>query len=129
MIDNRRLNEVANSLLGVRFIDDGRDRETGLDCLGLMIVFYREAFGIEIIECSPKSPEWIELARGEPGDVALMETRECGMIDHVGIVLPGGWLLQSIRGRSAVRSRLGLWRKKIARYARHKSFMPQASPG
>ena len=56
--------EFANAIVGVPFKSRGRDR-SGWDCWGLVVAFYRECFGIELMElqyeCALKSLEVAEV--------------------------------------------------------------------
>ena len=44
---NKKVNTIINKFKGARFVHNGRSLEEGIDCLGLLILFYRE-FGIEL---------------------------------------------------------------------------------
>ncbi|WP_228370421.1 C40 family peptidase [Gottschalkia acidurici] len=44
---NKKINQIINKLKGARFVHNGRSIEEGIDCLGFLILFYKE-FGVEL---------------------------------------------------------------------------------
>lgn len=42
-----KVNEIINRFSGTKFMHNGRSLDEGIDCLGFLILFYRE-FGIEL---------------------------------------------------------------------------------
>lgn len=81
-------------LLGVSYLDGGRDAAEGLDCLGLLLLLYRRLYDRELpdpmtldasrVRSSPLSREFREVeGPPEPGDAVELPN------SHVGFVLPG----------------------------------------
>ena len=54
-----KINEILNRFNGTRFFHNGRSLEEGIDCLGLLILFYKE-FGVELPsdDGKPIEDEW-----------------------------------------------------------------------
>lgn len=100
----------ARTLLGVRFRHQGRDPQTGLDCLGLVEVVAHRLFGREIMTPDyPRRPPAdrlraglekecaeIETAEAREGDVLLINLPKDDAARHVGILAAGPYELMIV---------------------------------
>lgn len=104
-----------SDLIGVPFLDLGRDPSKGLDCWGLVMEVQRrmgrtvrdlavpscfdsEAAFDKMREATAQGGEWVAVSEPEPGDVAVMETNPQmpGCIDHCGVYLGSGRVIHAI---------------------------------
>ena len=91
MMNTRELEKIAEGLIGIPFVACGRDLETGIDCLGLVIAFFCRV-GIALPD--PLSWDTKEVAEsnfssmfnkviGEPKDLDVARSLD----RHLGIVI------------------------------------------
>jgi cell wall-associated NlpC family hydrolase len=99
-----RLRAAVGPLIGVPFVHRGRDPAIGLDCWGLVLVVYRQAFAIELPDfpdadgsranrahaamlIREQSQLWLTVTPGteDPADVIVLERFRRPL--HVGLVL------------------------------------------
>ena len=102
-------------LIGVPFLDKGRDPKRGLDCWGLVLEVQRRIgnavpdYAVTSCYASGECDAWV---RGEsvggkwvdvdeplPGDIVVMETNPNmpGCIDHCGVFIGGGRFIHAIQ--------------------------------
>lgn len=87
----RQLCEAAGSLIGTPFRLNGRDAQSGVDCLGLIIVALRKA-GHPVAD-----PRDYRL-RQRTVDHLMPFARRNGFEPHLGITVPGDLLLFALPG-------------------------------
>lgn len=123
-------------LVGVPFVNGGRDPRTGLDCWGLA----RAAFalwGVDVgdyaIDCRASSridaeidtqrPGWVRLGRPEAPCLVVMRTDmdRPDACNHTGVVVRPGWFLHTLEKHGAYLERLAhpFWSKRIEGFYRH----------
>lgn len=97
--------DIARTWVGTPYRHQASCKGAGTDCLGLLRGVWREVPGPEPAAVPPYSPDWAEVASGEPlldaarrylegiptesrlpGDVVLMRMRETGAAKHLGII-------------------------------------------
>lgn len=90
---------IAEGLIGVPFLDGGRDPGEGLDCWGVVLEFYRRRFGVNVPDPASLDPETCEAALvcswfvpirvgdAKDGDVLRFASNrcDCGKGRHLGI--------------------------------------------
>ena len=123
------VSELTDRHIGVPFVLNGRDPELGIDCLGWMLLVYKEAFGIDIpdpIDQPDSSGPWsrkidflrenfrrISMEDLEPGGIAYFgkDRPECAQFNHVAVYdqHPGWWSHTTEVG--LVRSQIRDWGK------------------
>lgn len=100
-------NEFAARAVGVPWRRWRADWQ-GMDCYGLVILYFREVFGVEL-GAVPQTDiaagfsgisGWQQCERASPGSVGFM-TWLNGAPTHCGIVMPCGALLHAQEGREA----------------------------
>lgn len=102
-------------LIGVPFLDKGRDQKRGLDCWGLVLEVQRRIgnavpdYGVPSCYDSAACDawhrsvsvggDWQEVSEPSPGDVVAMETNPNmpGVIDHYGVFIGGGRFIHAIQ--------------------------------
>lgn len=121
--------------VGIPFADHGRDRR-GCDCWGLVRLFYRDEFGIELSDLGPayrdttdadgmrrvhsdQLPQWRQVDDPQPGDVALLAVM--GAPVHVGILIDRERMLHAQRGTDAAVERITgpVWKNRLQGIFRH----------
>lgn len=128
----------ANSYIGIPYRDKGRTREDGLDCWGLVRLFYLQEFGIvlpsytedylsakeakEIAQLiNREKGSWSPVSLGEErfGDVVIL--RIIGYPTHVGVVWRPGLMLHTLEKINSVLEPYSssLWRRRITSIIRH----------
>lgn len=115
--------------LGIPFAELGRTRD-GCDCLGLVMLVYRERLGIALPEPGYETttdraiprlveshlPAWSPVDRPRQYDVALFR----GQIWHVGVMIDGVRMLHVARGCDSSIDRLDpLWLPRLAGFYRY----------
>lgn len=126
--------------LGIPYLWDGRSFE-GVDCYGLLILFYREELGVELFD--PKhglkgwkeasesgfmaqnaERDWREVPMEEvlPKDVLLLRSSRSGRADHCGLVVDRYSFLHAAEGIGSHIAKVALFREQIVRCYRHRSL-------
>lgn len=128
----------------VPFVDKGRDRD-GIDCWGLVLLAYREIYGIELppMDGAYKATSdrvrleevvrreqvraWRRVEDPKPGDVVVFWVADCGharrCASHVGLVLGGGRMLHAQEGTEACVEHYDrlVWQRHVEGFWRHES--------
>lgn len=124
-------------LIGIPYLDKGRDIETGLDCWGLFRIFYQRHMGIDLPSYSDsyehaydhvamvKTMEdnwpssWIRVVEPEFGDGVRL--RIDGNACHVGVYLGNGQMLHTQTGHDSAIDRIDSirWKNRIEGFYRH----------
>lgn len=133
--------EVISRLIGVPYLDKGRDAEIGLDCWGVVRAAL-SADGIEIPSyvgayasaeevrevaalIERESATWVRVPRHEAalGDVVRLWIRHREAPSHVGVYLGGGKMLHTRRscGACVEDLTLPLWAPRVVDFWRHVS--------
>jgi cell wall-associated NlpC family hydrolase len=116
--------------VGIPYRSHGRGRD-GCDCWGLVMLFYREQYGIELQGFSEAYADagdqarvssllqigrrfWEPVAEPFTGDLYLIRIGR--WFSHVGIVLSDGEFLHALKGRNSAVERADslIWRNCIA---------------
>lgn len=117
----------VNDYIGIAYKEKGRDRDTGLDCWGLVRLIQREQFGNELpsfVEQQSSDPEklqeifatqregWIAVDEYKVGDVVLF--RMLGYEMHVGTYIGENKFIHVREGFDSVVERLdsGKWKSR-----------------
>lgn len=129
----------ATSYIGVPFQTHGRSL-AGLDCWGLCVCVYREAFDIDLpsydtgyvgagrsdaadlsVLIEAGRVEWREVHAGDelPGDLILL--RLWNRPIHIGVVVGGHRMLHACEGINVAMERYdgAMWRRKVVGFYRH----------
>lgn len=129
-----RVVEVAEGFLGTPYRHQGSRKGVGCDCLGLVRGVWRDLYGGEPEAAGAYTPDWAELADGEPlleaarrhfkeiaigealeGDLLVFRWRTGSAAKHCGILGREGRLIHAYEGASVVASPLGAaWTRRIA---------------
>ena len=132
------MDKAMSGLVGMKFVDQGRDAAVGLDCWGLVIEAYRRegmwvpdfrvgAFAFAAIgaitdaECG--SPRWIEVEEPVDADaplVVLMRMHK-KYITHAGVYIGKGQILHTTGATNAVMARIDSLKPVIVGYYRYDS--------
>lgn len=124
-------NVKVGDLIGVPFIDRGRDPATGLDCWGLFSIVMAR-FGIDVppyeIACMDTAAisdqaqreielHWKPIARPYPGCAVAMKTAKMmpRAISHIGVYLGRGWMIHTLKGVGSIKSKIRApeWKHRI----------------
>lgn len=130
--DPKQIESVVRELVGVPYIHAGRDPATGLDCLGLVCVFYKR-FGIAVPDGdgAPYERDWFRrdpgrylrgiLQHGVPVEPASLRALDFvyffmgGVVAHAGVMVDISRFIHVLEGRSVCVSRLNsMWRRRLA---------------
>jgi len=72
---------------------------------------------------------WVRTSQPQVGSLAMMQTAGSPVINHAGVLTPGGWLLHHLTGQISRRERAELWLTSIKFWIHHPSFIwPGPSP-
>jgi cell wall-associated NlpC family hydrolase len=131
----------ANYYADIPYVNNGRN-EHGVDCWGLVRLFYRKEFSIilpsytedysspeERIEVSnaikKHKVDWTEIPQGEEafGDVIIL--RLAGYPLHIGVVISTGIMLHTLKkvGTCTEEYTSSKWKNRIFGFVRHKERM------
>lgn len=118
-----------NSYIGIPYTNRGRDRE-GLDCWGLVQLWYQEQFGIAVpdylwaytsaedhgsvaLAINENKINWLKVNEPEYGDVLVFKIM--GQPIHVGVKLKGDDFLHAFKGTQSCRERLSSlsWSRRL----------------
>lgn len=121
------MNGVFTDLIGLPFVDGGRDPAAGLDCWGLSTEVFRR-YGVELpdykISCEEASlishkvneqrPHW-RRCTGEIPVPALVVIRFAGYCDHTGVYIGNGRFIHTRKGVGVNIDRIDnpAWAKRI----------------
>lgn len=124
-------------LIGIPYVNKGRDPSTGLDCWGLLRQFYREFMGIVLPSYTDEYEDafdrtatvramdqhapscWIKVEEPRFGDGIRL--RIDGSACHVGIYLGHSEMLHTQAGHDSVIDRIdGIrWKNRVVGFYRH----------
>lgn len=124
-------------LIGIRYLDKGRDPAVGLDCWGLFREFYRLFMGIQLPSFSDvyedafdhaamakaiddNAPSaWVRVTEPQFGDGVRMRIE--GNACHVGVYLGNDQMLHTQIGHDSAIDRVDSvrWKNRIVGYYRH----------
>lgn len=129
-------NDVAHRLIGIPFVDGGRDT-SGMDCWGLaretmkrfgknVPDFTVSCFDTVVINSLYDGERvkwsWTKVDMPEPGDLAVMNLDPLSptMIQHVGVYVGGGRVLHTLEKRESHLIRIDdpYWSRKIKAWYR-----------
>lgn len=128
---------VAN-LVGVPFVDRGRDWRAGLDCWGLVMEVQRRlgrevrdyansAFAPEVTDAEMHAATgpggyWAMVPRPLPGDVVCLnlEKRQPDLVQHFGVYIGRHRFIHILKGRNCEVSNLGdlSWQNRLRGFGR-----------
>lgn len=134
---------AVKDYIGIYYSDKGRTRGEGVDCWGLVRLYYMEEFGIALpsyTECYPSADEINEVAahienvKGlwEPikygseqvGDVIIIRIK--GQPTHVGVIIDSfrKRMLHSLKGHDSVIEKYTapLWKNRVEGFVRHQNL-------
>jgi len=111
----------------------------GIDCWGLVLLFYKREFGIDIIDYKHNTDSYSELndfieiiainneqfTRVDDlkfGDLLLIKNQS-ETINHIGIYLGDNKFIHAIDKIGVAISKIHIWRPKIAMFMRHKELL------
>jgi len=127
---------VIQHLIGIPYQNKGRDPAQGLDCWGLLRVFYREFMGIELpsyedtytdafdraatsTAIDAHQNQWHMVDRPKYGDAVLCRIN--GMACHVGVYLGNNQMLHTQSGHDSALDQIDgfKWKNRLAGFYRH----------
>ncbi len=128
-ITRTQIVETARSYLGVRFSRSGRDRNRGIDCVGLLTLVGRD-LGLDIkdiinYDFEPRPDQFLETIRSQTDPVPMNAFREGNVVllrqsifpMHCGIIgrKPEGLTVinANLHERKVVEQPIADWRKEI----------------
>jgi len=129
--DPKQIESVVRELVGVPYVHAGRDPAAGLDCLGLIHVFYKR-FGISVPDGdgAPYERDWFRrdpvrylrgiLQHGKPVDPDDLQPLDFvyffmgGAVTHAGVMVDSERFIHVLEGRAVSVSRLSsMWRRRL----------------
>lgn len=118
-----------DDLIGIPFVDGGRDPESGLDCWGLVKEAFRRQgcevpdYHISAIEAADiagtmkrQEDDWIRLDEPRVGCLVLLRLTPGLWANHVGIYVGDGRFLHAYLPTGVCVDRLRRWRSRIVGY-------------
>ena len=123
---------LYEDLIGVPFIDGGRDPKTGLDCCGLVMELYRrfghpvEDYKIAAVDvakiadtmANSTATRWGETHTQAPGSVVLIRLSTDVWANHAGVCLGNGRFIHAYTPTGVCIDRLKKWESRIVGYYR-----------
>ncbi len=103
-----RLLRAAENWLGVPYRWGGNDHR-GIDCSGLAVQLYREAFGFKLPRNSARQRQLgyaVQPPYLKPGDLLFFRFKSDQGIEHIGIYLGNGQFIHASRTQGVVLQRL-----------------------
>ncbi|EHM37726.1 C40 family peptidase [Anaeroglobus geminatus] len=121
-----------DDLIGVPYVNGGRDCETGLDCWGLVREYYRRA-GIKLpkhlidikrvdaimAEIDSNKHKWLELETPEVGCVVLLRLIGNPLPSHCGIYVGYGEFMHAVQTAVQI-DRVSRWGPRVIGYFKPK---------
>jgi cell wall-associated NlpC family hydrolase len=130
---------MIEHLIGIPYQNQGRDPLVGLDCWGLLRVFYRDVMGIDLPSYSDTyedafdrattsmaihnhNQQWVRVSEPRYGDAVLCRIR--GLDCHVGVWLGNNEMLHTNAGHDSGIARTDSvnWQHRISGFYRHISY-------
>lgn len=118
-----------DDLIGIPFVDGGRDPESGLDCWGLVKEAFRRQgcevpdYHISAIEAADiagtmkrQEDDWIRLDKPRVGCLVLLRLTPGLWANHVGIYAGDGRFLHAYLPTGVCVDRLRRWQSRIVGY-------------
>ena len=102
------LNEKMNSYIGIKYKVNGKSKEEGLDCYGLVKHFYNEEFNLKLklFEANPKNPEsikkndWFENRDGKFRQVPMSDLSQGDNYNRTGDIFT--FLIKNIKNEKII---------------------------
>ena len=130
------VNPVLRDLIGIRFIEGGRDTESGLDCWGLAMEVYRryginipdftvDAFAFQTIDRlaneSIMTKSWEEVYHPEDKDAPLIVLMRMHpkFVNHAGVFIGNNRIIHTMRRMNVVLTRVDAIKTRITGYYRY----------
>lgn len=66
---------------------------------------------------------WRPTQEPKPGCIAGIQSAGSPVINHAGVLLPGGWILHHLVGKLSCRERVEAWRPQIKTWVHHPDFV------
>lgn len=118
---------TISEFIGVKYTVHGRTIEEGLDCYGVIYLYYKELKGIilpdpfyESVSATEKEKIGNLLMNGIPAEKINKPEKEClvsivsgGKLAHIGIYLGNGMMLHSTQQTGVVIQNIDRYRNKI----------------
>ena len=118
-----------DDLIGVPFVDGGRDAKSGLDCWGLVKESFRRQgcevpdYHISAIEAADiagemkqQEDDWIHLDKPRVGCLVLLRLTPGLWANHVGICIGNGRFLHAYLPTGVCIDRLRRWQSRVVGY-------------
>lgn len=131
---------MISTLIGIPYLNKGRDQSIGLDCWGLLREFYFQHFNIELPSYDDQYQDafdkqstesviqnnysdWVLVNNPQFGDAILC--RLAGHPCHVGVYLGEGKMLHTQSGHDSAIDMIDSvkWKNRIDGYYRHASLI------
>lgn len=131
--------DLTLKLMMSKYVSGGRDIKTGIDCYGLVIVWYKEKYNIELFDMESynekwssmgydyltenQAREWVPVVNPLLGDVVLFQN-ERGVNNHLGVYLGNSRFIHANRrGINVGLLASSPWIERFVGFYRHKKFM------
>lgn len=118
-----------DDLIGIPFVDGGRDPKSGLDCWGLVKEAFRRQgyavsdYSISAVEAADiagtmkkQEDDWIHLDEPRVGGLVLLRLTPGLWANHVGIYIGNGRFLHAYLPTGVCIDRLRRWQSRIVGY-------------
>lgn len=123
-------------LIGVPFVDGGRDKENGFDCWGLAMEMYRRQgvmlkdYALPAVEAARISAsmkynthtakDWQKLKKPDMYCIILIKLSPEVWANHVGIYIGGGKFIHAYSPTGVSIARISRWQSRIVGYYKPK---------